>query len=1066
MNKIILFSVFCFSLYHMEAQTITTFAGIGPTFPLSGGYSGDGGQATNAELQNPTDIAFGTSGIVYIADCGNNRIRKVNSSGTISTYAGNGIMGYSGDGGPATAAEFWGPFGIITDASGHLYIADEINNRIRKVTSSGKIITIAGNGAFGFSGDGGQATTAELASPGTIAFDIHGNLYIADGANQRIRMVSTSGIITTVAGNGINGYSGDGGPATASELYDPAGVAVDASGNMYIADMVNGCIRKVTTSGIISTYAGNGITSYSGDGGPATAAELNSPKCLLVDPSGNLYISDYSNYRVREVNTSGIIYTIAGDSAGFSGDGGPATAAELYGPDGVALDSQGTLYIADVNNNRVRSFYLLGTTISVIANEACYGNTTGSAMANPSGGASPYTYSWTPTGGTGATATGLSAGTYTVIVTDNNNHSTTTTVTITQPTALTDSIRILASDICVCKKTLIAFPLRGTSPYTYLWSNGVTKDTNLDITGGLTHSITITDSNGCSHMDSVTVPNQTFIVTTSQTNIPCGGSGYGSASVTSPLGFPYSYTWSPGGQTTASITGLSAGTYQVTVVDAIPSCTVTANVTITQPQQLLVNATTFQRNCSFYPNLTANVTGGTSPYTYLWSDNETNSLITPFLGCPNFSSPLYITVTDANNCTANSLAYFEVPVQIANWTQTNVTCYGGNNGSIYIPVCGDAYQFYYTITPGGTFSSLLDYYTFSNLTSGTYTISVTDSYGCNTGNPLIITITQPTQIIVSTNTTNVNCFGGNSGGASSTISGGASPYTYLWSNSQSTTSISGLSMGTYTLNVTDSNGCTGSAIAAITQPTQLNVSATTLNNISCFGGNNGSASSTISGGTLPYTYSWSNSQTATSISGLSAGTYTVTVQDNNGCASTDTITITQPAQLSILADSIADNGTCNGSAWVSLSGGSPNYTYKWTGRPTTTDSIFNTCHDSIYCCTVTDINGCKDSVCITIPLHLSTGLNIAQNQSYTNLYPNPNNGVFTIRLSHPQFVSGQETNIEIYNVFGEKVTVATLNQVQGNNLINLTEQPNGVYLYRVINEYGNLLGEGKFVIDK
>jgi sugar lactone lactonase YvrE len=244
-------------------------------------------------------------GNIYIADSYNNRIRKVTTStGLISTVAGDGTGGYSGDGGAATNAELYLPTGVALDSADNLYVADAANNRIRKVTvSTGIISTVAGNGTYGYSGDGGPATSAELNYPYAVDLSAASDIYIADSSNNRIRKVTAStGIITTVAGNGTGGYSGDGGTATKAEIYDPTGVAVDAADNIYIADAVNGRIRKVTaSSGIITTVAGNGGLGYSGDGGAATSAELCAPVDVAVDIVGNFYIADMCNERIRAV---------------------------------------------------------------------------------------------------------------------------------------------------------------------------------------------------------------------------------------------------------------------------------------------------------------------------------------------------------------------------------------------------------------------------------------------------------------------------------------------------------------------------------------------------------------------------------------------------------------------------------------------------------------------------------------------------------------------------------------------------------------------------------------------
>jgi len=328
------------------------------------GYAGDGGPATAAELSDPFGGAVDSSGNLYVADYGNARIRKVTSSGTITTAAGTGTEGYGGDNGAATRAELNYPIGVAVDSAGNLYIADTYNHRIRKV-SNGVITTVAGNGTAGFSGDNGSATSAQLNYPYSVAVDAAGNLYIADYGNNRIREVS-GGVITTVAGNGTQGFSGDSGPAVNAQLSEPVSVAVRA-GNLYIADFGNNRIRSVS-AGLIATAAGNGKLGYSGDGGPATSAELYSPRGVSVDANGNLYIADTYNQRIREV-TSGVIFTIAGDgAAGYGGDGGAATSAELDDPTGIAIGSGAIVYIADLGSSRIRVLNPLGPPCTATVN--------------------------------------------------------------------------------------------------------------------------------------------------------------------------------------------------------------------------------------------------------------------------------------------------------------------------------------------------------------------------------------------------------------------------------------------------------------------------------------------------------------------------------------------------------------------------------------------------------------------------------------------------------------------------------------------------------------------------
>ncbi len=334
------------------AQIITTVAGGGN---CGSNYCGDGGQATSAELNYPTGVAFDASGNLFFSDQGNNVVRKINTSGVITTVVGNGSQGFSGDGGVATSAKLYNPTYITFDAAGNLYITDTHNHCIRMVNTSGIISTIAGNGIAGFSGDGGLAINAELKNPSGIVFDIFGNLYIVDTDNFRIRKINTSGIINTIAGNGIQGFSGDGGLATNSELNVAAGIVFSTLGDLYIADQENNRIRKINNSGIITTIAGNGTPGFSGDGGQASSAQLHYPAGICLDSSGNLFVIDTYNNCIRKIDSIGIISTIVGmGTVGFSGDGGQAILAELNKPAHAVFDAVENLYISDWGNDRIR----------------------------------------------------------------------------------------------------------------------------------------------------------------------------------------------------------------------------------------------------------------------------------------------------------------------------------------------------------------------------------------------------------------------------------------------------------------------------------------------------------------------------------------------------------------------------------------------------------------------------------------------------------------------------------------------------------------------------------------
>ena len=313
-------------------------------------------------------------GNLNIVDSGNNRVRRVTLNGPITTVAGTGVSGFFGDGGPATGAALFSPSRVVVDATGNLYISDFFNQRIRKVTASGTITTMAGNGTFRFSGDGGPATTAVLNSAWAAAIDAAGNLYISDYLNQRIRKVTPRGTITTIAGNDIAGFSGDGGPAASAALNDPQGVAVDSAGNVYIGDGGNNRVRKVTSTGTITTVAGNGVLGFSGDGGPATKGSLAYPGGLAMDAAGNLYIATSGDSRIRKVTPQGTITTVAGNgyTYGLCPEaepifiGGAATSAALTSPDGLAVDVAGNIYISEFGGNCVQKVTSRGIISTVI----------------------------------------------------------------------------------------------------------------------------------------------------------------------------------------------------------------------------------------------------------------------------------------------------------------------------------------------------------------------------------------------------------------------------------------------------------------------------------------------------------------------------------------------------------------------------------------------------------------------------------------------------------------------------------------------------------------------------
>jgi sugar lactone lactonase YvrE len=332
---------------------IQTVAGTGEK-----GYAGDGGLATQALMSEPFMCAFDTQGNLYVAEATNHCIRRIDkATGVITTVAGTGVVGYSGDGGPATRATMNQPYALQIDTNGDIYIVDRLNAVIRKVeAATGLITTVAGTGEPGSSGDGGPGTRAQLREPNDCFLDGRGGLLIADVQDQRIRRLDLrTGIITTFAGTGEKARAGDGRPATAASICGARAVCMDRQGNTYICEREGNGVRKVDAHGIMSTYAGTGERGYSGDRGPAVTATWGAPKAMRCDHHGNLLVVDTENHAIRCIDAvTGVVTTVAGGRRGGVGDAGPAIAAGLDRPHGCDVDEQGNIYIADSNNHRVR----------------------------------------------------------------------------------------------------------------------------------------------------------------------------------------------------------------------------------------------------------------------------------------------------------------------------------------------------------------------------------------------------------------------------------------------------------------------------------------------------------------------------------------------------------------------------------------------------------------------------------------------------------------------------------------------------------------------------------------
>ena len=626
-------------------------------------------------------------------------------------------------------------------------------------------------------------------------------------------------------------------------------------------------------------------------------------------------------------------------------------------------------------------------------NVLCFGGSTGGINLTPSGGTAPYTYAWS-NGAITQDLSGIPAGTYTVVVNDANGSTggctATTTVTISQPAASLTLNTTQTNIFCngAAAGNIDLTPSGGTAPYTYVWSNGAITQDLSGLTAG-TYTVTVNDANGssggCSASTSVTItqPATPVSIAFTQTNVLCNGGATGAINITASGGTPgYTYAWS-NGAITEDLSGIPAGTYTVIVNDAAgvtSGCTATTTVTITQPVAAL--STSFTQvnilcNGASTGSINLSVAGGTAPYSYLWSNGAITQDIGS-LGAGTYS----VVVNDANGslggCTANSSVTITQPAAALSLatTQVNVLCFGGPTGSIDLTPSGGTAPYTYAWSNGAITQDL------SGLVAGTYSVNVTDANGLVGGCAATtsVTITQPAAAVsLATTQTNILCNGGNTGAINLTVAGGTLPYTYSWSNGAIIENLSALTAGTYTVNVNDANGiaggCASVASVTITQPLAPLTLITSQVNVLCNGGLTGSINLTPSGGTAPYTYSWSNGAITQDLTGIAAGTYTVIVNDANGgtggCAATTTVTITQPAaalSVSATQTNVLCFGGTTGAIDLTPAGGTAPYTYSWSNGAVTQDLTGIVA--GTYTVNVNDANGlvagCAASTTVTI----------------------------------------------------------------------------------------------------
>jgi hypothetical protein len=627
------------------------------------------------------------------------------------------------------------------------------------------------------------------------------------------------------------------------------------------------------------------------------------------------------------------------------------------------------LTVTDVNGSIDNSISVtitepdvLLTASSTGTNVNCFGGSNGTASVTASGGNEPYTYLWN-TGSTASSISNLTAGTYSVTTTDANGCSIAGEVIISEPEMI--SLVIDGSDVS-CNgydDGSISLSLAGgTGAYSFLWNTGETESSIYDLSAG-TYSVDVTDENGCKVSETYTVTEPAILnAIATGTNVTSTGGSDGIISLAITGGTePYDVLWS-NEATSTELTGLSTGVYSATITDNY-GCTTTASFEVKEPSSsLTINVTGTNVNCYNGNDGSASVevTSGTAPFTYAWSNSGSLATISDLP-----AGTYTVIVTDANNISASgsyTVASPATPVSI-NVSATPVSCFNGNNGTASVTANGGTGSYTYLWSTSGTLNVI------SNLTAGTYTVTVTDANGCTTaGNTEVI---QPTQLVAAATGTNVSCNGSSDGSATASATGGFEPYSYLWSNNVTTASNTNLSIGTYTVTITDANGCINTASYTVTQPSPL-TGTITKNDVTCFGTSNGSISVIGKGGTPSYLYSLNNGDYTNTNSwiNLIPGSYSVSVKDANDCIYNTSVVITQPQPLVINIDGVTNTcqGSANGVINITVSGGTTKYSFKWTGPNgyTSVKEDIASLNSGIYTITATDANGCIQTSTATV----------------------------------------------------------------------------------------------------
>lgn len=883
-----------------------------------------------------------------------------------------------------------------TDASGNVYFCGNT------IGSTGTIIATAGShqpalvsGAESFlvkfNANGVRQWGTYYGGSGVdqgygCATDAAGNVYYSGlTTTTTANVISTAGSHQEIHGGGNDAFLvqfNSAGVRQWGTYYGGSGTEVGYSVNIDPTGIIvmSGYTNTATSTAIATAGCHQSTSGGSDDAYLVTFFVCNSatPPSNTTAPA-NLTVC-YNTGTTLSAGGSGTVGWYSSMSGGtYLGGGSTFTTGNLTSTTSYYVQDSSACAVSPRTQITVTVNPPLTSSMTAVVNVSCNGGSNGSATVVAGGGTGPYTYSWAPSGGNAASISGRTAGVYTCTITDNAGCTRTQTVSLTQPSALTSTVTSQTNLSCNGGNNGAATvsPSGGTPGYTYAWApaggNAATA-TGLTATN---YTCTITDANGCTRQQTVTLTQPTAIASSvsSQSNVSCNGGNNGAATLSVSGGTPgYTYAWSPSGGNAVSISGRTAGIYTCTITDAA-GCTRTQTVNITQPSAL-TSSISSQSNisCNGGTNGSATVLagGGAGGYTYSWAPSGGTAATATGLSATSYTC----TITDANGCTRTQSVTLTQPTAVTSSvsSQTNVSCNGGNNGAATVNVSGGTPSYTYSWAPsGGTGASI------SGRTAGVYTCTITDNAGCT--RTQTVNLTQPSALTSTvTAQTNVSCNGGNNGAATVGAGGGTPGYTYAWAPAGgNAATATGLSAATYTCTITDLNGCTRTQTVSLTQPAGMNVNVTAQTNVSCNGGNNGAATLSVTGGAGGYTYAWAPSGgNAASVSGRTAGVYTCTITDANSCTTTQTVNITQPNVIAVTVASQGDitcNGADDGTATLSVSGGSPSYTYAWSPSGGTASTASGLAPGT-YTCTITDANTCTQTqtVVITEPAALSAAV--------------------------------------------------------------------------------------------